>query len=224
MRLLDKIRWVFHVTIQRAVGEVKQLKNEFKQHTCSSQFVFSAVALCARPSLLLAEDSLRAAIRCRETARLSHPLTFFLVSSLSGRTAGWCARGAVRVENTCLVFACPRLFLERSFFEMRSILARWSHQTVSSSLSWLAYTTFGLGKDVVRISTGGTQQGCITGMRVATGSIRCVRGDVKVVAAIWTTLVAALTLPCTLMFLVTVVARAAVILGATVRSGLLFHA
>ena len=57
---------------------------------------------------------------------------------------------------------------------------------------------------------------------MATGSIRCVRGDLKKVEAVCTTLVAALALPCAFIFLVTVVARAAVILRAVVRSGLLF--
>ena len=95
---------------------------------------------------------------------------------------------------------------------------------MSSSFSSLACTTFGLGRDMGLISTGGTQQGCITGRRVATGRVRCVRRDLEVVEAVCTTLVAALTLSCTLVFLVTVVARADVILGAVVSSGLLFHA
>jgi len=56
------------------------------------------------------------------------------------------------------------------------------------------------------ISTGGTQQGCITGRRLATGSIKCVRGDLKNVEAVCATLIAALALPCAFIFLVTVVA------------------
>ena len=74
------------------------------------------------------------------------------------------------------------------------------------------------------ISTGGTQQGCITGRRVATGRVKCVREELEVVKAVCTTLLAALTLPYTVVYLVTVVARADVILGAVVSSGLLFHA
>jgi hypothetical protein len=76
---------------------------------------------------------------------------------------------------------------------------------------------------MVLVSTGGVQQGFIT-MRVATGSVWCVVRGLTKVEAVCTTLGAALVLPCTLIFLVAVVALAFVILGAVVKSGLLSHA